>query len=68
MKNTLILTYAGFLGWNNGTIGNQGAYGFYWASSPNGDYGYYVDLSTGGIDPNQDVMRANGNSIRCIKN
>lgn len=47
---------------------NQGAFGYYWASSPTGTYGYSVCLSATQVFPALNSSRAFGFSVRCLKN
>ena len=58
---------AGDRNWNNGTYYNQGSYGFYWSSSPNGTTSYYAYFSPGSGNIASNYSRANGFSVRCVK-
>jgi len=55
---------------NNSTAGyyNQGTNGNYWSSSPNGINGYNVNISSTQVNPLNNNNRANGFSVRCLKN
>ena len=47
---------------------NQRTFGYYWASSPPGTYGYVVYLSATKVSPANSDYRAFGFSVRCLKN
>ena len=53
---------------NSGDFGNDGDFGFWWTSSPSGSDAWHRRLSSGSrnILPNL-VNRANGFSVRCLK-
>ena len=66
LKRTLPL--AGNFLYASAAYYNQGTYGYYWASSPTGTYGYLVLLSATQVFPANSLNRANGFSVRCLKN
>jgi uncharacterized protein (TIGR02145 family) len=51
----------------NGLLAEQGARGYYWSSSPISTNAYYFLFITTASSTNS-VQRANGYSVRCIKN
>jgi hypothetical protein len=69
LSNTLKLPFAGYRDMTNGTLYNQDWTGYYWSSSPwDYSYGYFLSLYDSGINASNHTERANGYSIRCIKN
>ncbi len=66
LKRTLRL--AGFRHYSSDAYVNLGTYGYYWASSPTGTDGYDVALSATQVNPANSNNRANGLSVRCLKN
>lgn len=62
------LPLAGFRYYSSAAYYFQGTYGFYWASSPLGNNGYVVLLSSTQVNPANVNARANGLSVRCLKN
>lgn len=66
---TLRLPLAGLRVNSSAAYNFQGTYGYYWASSATGTYGYFVHLSsTLGVYPANNSGRAAGLSVRCLKN
>lgn len=61
------LPLAGFRDYSSGAYNTQGTYGDYWASSPAGTRGYYVDISSTQVIPGPTNSRADGLSVRCLK-
>ena len=59
---------AGFRSLSSAAYNAQGTYGYYWASSPTGSYGYLVYLSATQVYPAGSNNRALGLSVRCLKN
>jgi uncharacterized protein (TIGR02145 family) len=53
---------------NNGTLLNQGSYGYYWSSSPNSTLAYGLYLNSSSVYPASSNYRAYGFSVRCVKN
>ena len=68
MESTLKLPLAGARIASSAAFTLQGEYGFYWASSPNWTLGYNVSLSSTKVTPATYNSRANGFSVRCLKN
>ncbi|MDD3302551.1 MAG: hypothetical protein PHN31_03270, partial [Candidatus Gracilibacteria bacterium] len=68
LMNSLKMPMAGNRNRDNGTMNNQGGIGNYWSSSPNGTFGYYLNFNSSYIGPSNIYYRANGFSLRCIKN
>ena len=66
LKRTLPL--AGYRKNSSAAYNNQGSFGYYWASSPTGTYGYHVTLSATQVYPANSYNRAYGFSVRCLKN
>jgi uncharacterized protein (TIGR02145 family) len=62
----LKLPMAGYRNNSNGSLGNVGSSGFYWSSSVGGIYASHLDLrsSTAAMYV---AGRADGNSVRCLK-
>jgi hypothetical protein len=68
MKTELKITMAGGRNWSDSFMGNQGNYGFYWSSSPNGTNGYNMFFNSISINSSGNYGRADGLSVRCFKN
>jgi surface protein len=68
MQTALKIPFAGFRIRNNGAFFSGGSYGYYWSSSPNGSYGYYLYFLSSNINPSYYDVRAYGFSVRCFKN
>jgi hypothetical protein len=68
LSNTLKLSLAGYPLRNDGTMSNQGSYGYYCSSSPYGAYEYLLFFHSTNIYPSYTNGRSDGCSIRCIKN
>jgi len=66
LQNTLKLPTPGHRSYSNGSIISLGK-GYYWSSSPNTTYSYYLFFSTA-IYPSDFDVRAFGKSVRCLKN
>ena len=47
---------------------NQGTHGYYWSSSPSTTNGYFVLILSTQVYPLNTNLRANGFSVRCLKN
>ena len=59
---------SGFRDGSSGSLYGVGGYGFYWSVSPSGKYAYYLNFSYDGrVSPASYVYRADGQSVRCIK-
>ena len=68
MSNALKLPMAGLRRWNDASLLDQGADGFYWSSSPSGTDGYLMIFYSSNIYPSGNNFRAYGFSVRCFKN
>lgn len=60
--------YAGFRSWTAGGYYHQGAYSYYWSSSPTPTRAYYVYFTPGAGGVTVTNPRAVGFSLRCIRN
>lgn len=63
----LKLSHWGYRHYSGGQYNNQGSYGYYWSSSPNGAYAYYAFFVSGGGDIASYDVRGYGFSVRCLK-
>jgi len=63
----LKLNLAGYRGYSNGQYFNQGSYGFYWSSTPNGTFSYIATFHSGGGNIATSNLRWVGFSVRCLK-
>jgi uncharacterized protein (TIGR02145 family) len=52
---------------SNGSFYNVGTYGYYWSSAVSGASGYNMYFVSGSVNPASDYDRANGFSVRCVK-
>lgn len=68
LQTTLKLPMPGYRGFSDGSMDIQGTYGLYWSSSPSPTYGYGLLFVSTAIDPADDIDRAYGLSMRCLKN
>lgn len=66
-NSPLKLTMAGYRGYNNGVMIQEGVTGVYWASTTAGANSSYVLFNTSNF-VSSNTVRAYGFSIRCIKN
>ncbi|WP_119057513.1 hypothetical protein [Candidatus Ornithobacterium hominis] len=63
----LRLAAAGYHNYNNGSLNNKGSNGEYWSSSANdSNNAHNMNFNSGNSNTNND-NRANGNSVRCLK-
>ena len=52
----------------DGSLDSVGNYGYYWSASPNSNYAYYLCFSSNGrVNPSGNFYRANGFSVRCVR-
>ena len=65
-SSTLKLPLAGPRDYGGGGLYSQGVFGFYWSSSPDSTYAYYLVFYSGGVDPTSSSDRADGFSVRCL--
>lgn len=63
----LKLPLAGYRNRSNGSIFSSGSNGFYWSSTVNGNYSSYMFFDNNSANTNAEA-RAQGNTVRCIKN
>ncbi len=63
----IILALAGNRDNGGGTLNNQGANGNYWSSSVTGINANNLNFNSGGVNPANNNNRANGFSVRCVK-
>jgi uncharacterized protein (TIGR02145 family) len=59
---------AGYRNYADGVFNNQSSNGYYWTASPNGSYGYNLNLNSSQVNPVNNNNRSNGFSVRCLKN
>ncbi len=68
LRTTLKLPLAGYRNYADGVFYNQSSYGYYWTASPNGSYGYGLNLNSSQVSPVRINHRSYGFSVRCLKN
>ena len=66
--SALKLPLAGYRGYSSAGLNSQGSIGYYWSSSPNGTNAFYLYFDSGGVTPSNTNSRADGFSVRCLKN
>jgi len=66
-NSALKLPLAGNRNRANGSLNNRGSNGNYWSSSPTGSNAYNLNFNSGGVNPANTNNRANGFSVRCVK-
>ncbi len=62
----LTLPAAGYRRNTNGTLSFRGYYGYYWSSTENGSYAYYLSFYSSTVYPVNSLVRTSGFSVRCI--
>lgn len=69
-ETTMKLPVAGFRGWSTSSIalGSTGLVGHYWSNKGNVDQAYSLKFNESSVESNRIEYRANGFSVRCIKN
>jgi len=67
LSEKLNLPFAGYRGCSNGHYNNQSADAVYWSSTPNSNYADYLSFVASYIYPAYGGSRANGFSVRCLK-
>jgi len=67
INSAVITALAGNRNNSDATLNNQGSNGNYWSSSPNGTNAYNLNFNSGGVNPANNNNRANGFSVRCVK-
>jgi hypothetical protein len=66
-NSSLKLHAAGHIYYDNGSLGGRGSYGAYWSNTrPNTTYGWYLPFTSGYCYMDSDD-KANGFSIRCLR-
>jgi len=68
ISSVLKLPMPGYRYSSDGTVYDEGIYGHYWSGSAYGTSARYLNFYSGGVYPNNNYSRANGFSVRCIKN
>ena len=63
----VIISLAGNRNNSSAGLNNQGSNGNYWSSSPNGTNAFNLNFNSGGVNPTNNNNRANGFSVRCLK-
>jgi uncharacterized protein (TIGR02145 family) len=58
---------AGSRAYSVGSQYSAGSLGYYWSASPNSSYGYLMGFDSSGMYPTSGNRRANGFSVRCVK-
>jgi hypothetical protein len=66
-KAEVIIPLAGNRDNGGGGLNNQGVNGNYWSSSPDSTNAYNLNFNSGGVNPANNNDRANGFSVRCLK-
>jgi hypothetical protein len=63
----VIIPLAGNRNHSSGSLNNQGGNGNYWSSSPSGTNAFNLNFNSTGVNPANTNNRANGFSVRCLK-
>ena len=63
----VIIPLAGNRDNSSAALNNQGSNGNYWSSSPNGTNAYNLNFNSSNVNPADNNNRANGFSVRCLK-
>jgi|GEM_PF-34847 len=63
----VIIPLAGNRNRADASLNNQGSNGNYWSGSPSGTDASYLNFNSGGVNPANTNNRANGFSVRCVK-
>jgi uncharacterized protein (TIGR02145 family) len=66
ITTTLFLPAAGYRNYDD-AIRIVGLAGLYWSSTSVSDGAYYLEFSSSGVSPEQAYYRANGFSVRCLR-
>ncbi len=67
INSEVIISLAGNRNNSSAALNNQGSNGNYWSSSPNGTNAYNLNFNSSSVNPANNNNRANGFSVRCIK-
>jgi uncharacterized protein (TIGR02145 family) len=62
----LFLPAAGYRVFNNGTLNSRGSEGYYWSSTENGSFAWFLYFLNGGNATTYSSGRTYGMSVRCI--
>lgn len=60
------LPAAGYRGYSDGSLGNQGTVGYYWSSTPNGSYAYSLTFDSSAVNPGYNDYHSDAFSVRCV--
>ena len=64
---TPAFTYAGNVGYSDGSLSSQGSIGFYWSSTVHGaTNAYNLPFDSGLVNPTGSNVRPFGFSVRCV--
>jgi uncharacterized protein (TIGR02145 family) len=66
-SSTLKIPVAGYRHRHDGSFFLVGSFGIYWSSSPLSTYAYNLFFGSGSADPADSENRADGYSVRCVK-
>ncbi len=64
---SLFLPAAGYRGYSNASLNRVGTYGYYWSSTVNSIYSYYLGFYSGYVGPSNGSNRGGGFSVRCVQ-
>ena len=67
-QTDLMMPLAGARNQTAASLSNQGSYGLYWSSLPNGTDVYGLYFNSSDVNPQNSRTRAIGISVRCFKN
>ncbi len=67
INRAVIIPLAGNRNNSNAGLNNQASNGNYWSSSVNGTNAYTLNFNSSGVNPANNNNRANGFSVRCVK-
>jgi uncharacterized protein (TIGR02145 family) len=59
---------AGYRSYSDGSLNDQGSYGYYWSSSPDSPYANNMYFDSSYVKPQTSNDRAATLSVRCFKN
>jgi len=62
----LFLPAAGFRDYYDGVVYDVGTYGYYWSSTVNSNFSYFLYITSGNVFANVSNVRAIGLSVRCV--
>jgi uncharacterized protein (TIGR02145 family) len=68
LRTTLKLPPAGYRNRADGVFIMQSAVGYYWSTSPAGNYSWGLMAGGSQVGPAFDHLRSHGLSVRCLKN